>query len=157
MNTSTQIAKHLREVFFGGNWTYSNVKDNLAGLTYIQANTQVHNLNTIAMLTFHIGYYVTAIIKVLEGGPLEAHDKYSFKLPPIQSQQEWDRLVDNLFAEVETLAKLVEQLPEEKWEEPFDTGKYGTYYRNLHGLIEHTHYHLGQIALVRKMVMELPS
>ena len=29
--------------------------------------------------------------------------------------------------------------------------KYGNYYRNLHGVIEHAHYHLGQIALIKKM------
>ena len=30
--------------------------------------------------------------------------------------------------------------------------KYGTYYRNFHGLIEHAHYHLGQIVLIKKLV-----
>ncbi|HAI83731.1 MAG TPA: DUF1572 domain-containing protein, partial [Chitinophagaceae bacterium] len=28
----------------------------------------------------------------------------------------------------------------------------GTYYRNILGLIEHTHYHLGQIALIKKII-----
>jgi hypothetical protein len=30
--------------------------------------------------------------------------------------------------------------------------KYGNYYRNLHGIIEHTHYHLGQIVLIKKLL-----
>ena len=32
--------------------------------------------------------------------------------------------------------------------------EYGNYYRNLHGLIEHTHYHLGQVALIKKLLNE---
>lgn len=156
MHTSTQIAKHLREVFFGGNWTWANLKDNLAEVNYEQANKQVYNFNTIAKLTYHIGYYVTAILRVLEGNPMEAHDKYSFDMPPIQSQQEWEAMVNRILTEAESLAKLIEQLPDEKLGEIFVADKYGIYYRNLHGLIEHTHYHLGQIALVKKMViMEL--
>ncbi len=154
MHTSTQIAKHLREVFFGGNWTWSNLKDNLDGVTWQQATTQVYTFNTIAKLTYHIGYYVRAVLNVLEGNPIEAHDKFSFDVPPIQSEEDWAQVRDKIFVEVEALAKLIEQLPDEKLQEIFVGQKYGIYYRNLHGLIEHTHYHLGQIALVRKVVME---
>jgi hypothetical protein len=32
----------------------------------------------------------------------------------------------------------------------FDDGKYGTVLRNILGLIEHTHYHLGQIVILKK-------
>jgi len=52
--------------------------------------------------------------------------------------------MDKTFVEVELLINLTEQLPDNKWEEIFVQEKYGTYYRNLHGLIEHTHYHLGR-------------
>jgi len=31
--------------------------------------------------------------------------------------------------------------------------KYGNYYRNFHGIIEHCHYHLGQIVLIKKMLL----
>jgi len=152
MNLSANIAKHLREVFFGGNWTWANLKDNLDGVTWQQANQQVHNFNTIAKLTYHIGYYVTAILKVLEGNPMEAHDKYSFDIPPIQSEEDWAKMRDKIFIEAEALIKLIEQLPDEKLGEIFVADKYGIYYRNLHGLIEHTHYHLGQIAIIKKLV-----
>jgi hypothetical protein len=37
-------------------------------------------------------------------------------------------------------------------EATFSQKKYGTYYRNLMGVIEHSHYHLGQISLIRKML-----
>jgi hypothetical protein len=43
-------------------------------------------------------------------------------------------------------------MPEEKLNDFFALEKYGTYQRNFHGLIEHTHYHLGQIAILKKLV-----
>ena len=36
MNLPFQIAKHFREVYFGGNWTSSNLKDNLADVDWQQ-------------------------------------------------------------------------------------------------------------------------
>jgi len=32
--------------------------------------------------------------------------------------------------------------------------KYGTYLRNIEGVIEHCYYHLGQISLIKKLVSE---
>ncbi len=154
MNLTAQIAKHFREVHFGVNWTWSNLKDNLADVTWEQATTQVHGLNTIAALVFHIHYFVSVTLKVLQGGPLDAHDKYSFDLPPIQSQEDWENLLAQVWADAETYASLIEQLPEQQLWEVFSQEKYGNYYRNLHGIIEHTHYHLGQIAVIKKILLQ---
>ncbi len=154
MNLTAQIAKHFREVHFGGNWTASNLKDHLADVTWQQATTQVYSINPIATLVYHINYYVSAILKVLRGEPLDAHDKYSFDLPPILSQEDWEKLLDKTWTDAEDFAILVEQLPESKLGENFSDEKYGSYYRNFHGVIEHTHYHLGQIVLVKKILLQ---
>lgn len=154
MNTSQQIARHFREVHFGGNWTFSNLKDNLAGVTWQQATTQVYGLNTIATLVYHVHYFVAAVLKVLEGGPLDAHDKYSFDHPLIRSEADWQQMLDTIWADTERFAGLLEQLPEHKLWENLADEKYGSYYRNLHGIIEHTHYHLGQIAVIKKILAQ---
>ena len=153
MDTTTQIAKHLREVYFGGNWTFSNLKDNLESLTWQQATKQVFSFNTIATLVYHTNYYIVAALKVLQGEALDSKDKYSFDHPPIKSQQDWQNLLNNVWVDVENFAKLIEQLPEQMLIENFTDKKYGSYYRNLHGIIEHTHYHLGQIVLIKKIVL----
>jgi hypothetical protein len=111
-------------------------------------------LNTIGHLVYHIHYYCAAVIKVLEGGPLDAHDKYSFNLPPMESEQDWQNLLRQVWDDAEKLAALIERLPENTLEENFTDAKYGSYHRNFLGLIEHTHYHLGQIVLIRKLLNE---
>ncbi len=152
MSITQQIAKHLRDVHFGGNWTTSNLKDNLTGVTWQQATTQVYDFNTIATLVYHVNYYVSAVLKVLQGEPLQASDKLSFDHPPIQSQQDWDELLNRIWAEAETFATLIEALPDSLLLQNFTDEKYGNYYRNLTGIIEHMHYHLGQIVLVKKII-----
>jgi len=152
MNLAAQIAKHFNDVHFGGNWTVSNMKDNLADVTWQQATTQVHTFNTIATLVYHIGYFVSAATEVLQGKELNAKDEFSFSHPPINSKQDWENLVKKSFADAEHFSKLIENLPEDIFEKDFADKKYGSYYRNLLGIIEHTHCHLGQIAILKKMV-----
>ena len=100
MKVSEKIAKHIREIHFGDNWTAVSMKQSLADVNWEQATTKVHSCNTDA----------------------------------------------------EKFALLIEQLPENKFEETFIDEKYGNYYRNIHGIIEHNHYHLGQIVLIKKIL-----
>jgi len=154
MNVTAQVAKQLRDVHFGGNWTASNLKQHLSDVTWQQATTKIPSFNTIAALVYHMNYYVSAVIKVLQGGPLDAHDKFSFDHPPVLSQQDWENLLDKTWVDAEALATLIEQVPDAKLSENFLDGKYGTWYRNLDGVVEHIHYHLGQIVLIKKMLVK---
>lgn len=157
MTLTAQLAKHFREVHAGGNWTSVNLNDTLAGISWQQANEKVYGLNTIAALAFHIHYYIRAIIPVIEGGPLHAKDALSFIHPPIQSQTEWESFLEMTRADAFRLASLIDQMPDEQLWEPFTTDKYGSYYRNIQGIIEHCHYHLGQIVVIKKILIELEN
>jgi hypothetical protein len=154
MKITAQIAKLFRDVHYGGNWTWVDLKTTLADVTWQQATTQVHSFNTIAVLVYHMNYYVRIAINVLQGMPLDGHDKFSFDCPPIQSQKDWEQLVAKTWSDADTFATLLEQMPDEKLEDTFFQEKYGNYYRNMHGIIEHCHYHLGQIVLIKKILLE---
>ncbi|MBK8922510.1 MAG: hypothetical protein IPM81_13560 [Saprospirales bacterium] len=73
--------------------TSSNLKEHLENLSWQQATRQVPGFNTIATLVYHTHYYVSAVLNVLQGAPLDAKDKYSFDHPPIQSQEDRDKLL----------------------------------------------------------------
>lgn len=47
----------------------------------------------------------------------------------------------------------VAQIPDEKLDEIFVNEKYGTYLRNIEGVIEHSYYHFGQIVLIKKLIL----
>ena len=141
MNLTKQIAEQFRQIHFGGNWTAVNLKETLADIDWEQATTKLHSFNTITTLVFHINYYVGLALEVLEGNPLTGHDKYSFSHPPIESQVDWEKLLNKTWTDAEKFANMIENLPENKLWETFVHEKYGNYYRNLHGIIEHAHYH----------------
>ena len=151
---SVQIARHIRELHFGENWTDVSLKSLVEDLNWKEANVKVHDFNTIASLVFHINYYINAVLQVLQNKPLDARDKYSFDLPPINSKKDWSLLLSKTWEEAEEFAKLIEKLTDQElWSIMIDE-KYGTYYRNFQGIIEHSHYHLGQIALIKKIIRE---
>jgi hypothetical protein len=154
MQLPSQLAKHLRDIHFGGNWTCSNLKDAVSNISWQQATSKVYDFNTIATLSYHTTYYVCVLIKVLQEGILDAKDAYSFNLPPIQSQQDWEALLNKAWKDAELAATLIEALPEEKLTEIFVDEKYGNYFRNIMGVIEHMHYHLGQIVFIKKIILQ---
>jgi uncharacterized damage-inducible protein DinB len=155
MNLPQQLATHFRNVYFGNNWTDVNLKDTLAGVTWQQAATEIYHCNSIATLLFHMNYYVSRVLKLLQGEPFDAHDKNSFIHAPITSEADWENLLEQFWADAEAFASQVEQFPESKLDEIFVNEKYGNYYRNLNGIIEHNHYHLGQIVLLKKIMGQL--
>ena len=161
MTTMTRnlfMANRLREVLLNGNWiANTNYKEQILSIKWEHAIQKVGNLNTIAALTFHINYYLAGLLNVFNGGQLEISDKYSFNLPEIKSEKEWSKLVNDFLNNSEKFANHVEQMTESMLDQPFIDEKYGSFLRNIEGVIEHSYYHLGQVSLIRKMIMQSQS
>lgn len=155
MARNLSIANRLREVLLDGKWiANTNFKEQILSISWEQAVHRVDNLNTIALLTFHINYYLAGILNVFKGGNLEIRDKYSFDLPEIKSEEDWNVLVNEFLNNAELFARHVEQMPDSRLDESFVDEKYGSYMRNIEAVIEHSYYHLGQVSLIRKMVQQ---
>lgn len=118
------------------------------------ATMKVDSLNTIAALTWHVNYYLEGVLNALDSGKLEIKDKFSFDLPPINSNEDWSKLVSELLNNAEKLAVKVEVMEESLFDRPFVDERYGTLARNMEGIIEHGYYHLGQITLIRKLLLK---
>lgn len=153
MKINENLAARLREVLLDGRWiANTNLKEQIESVTWDQAVRKVGDLNSIAALTYHVNYYIGGILNVFKGGELEIRDKYSFDLPPIESETDWKKLTDEFVDNSEHFIKAVTEMPDSKFDEPFVDVKYGSYLRNIEGVIEHSYYHLGQISLIRKLL-----
>ena len=152
MSILQQIAKNLTEVYFGGNWTAANLKDQLADVTWQEATMKLDNINSIVTLSFHIHYYVHAVLQFLEGKLFVSKDKLSFDHPSINNAREWSNMMEGMWKEMERFVSKVGALDDALLLDDFIKSDYGNYFRNLHGIIEHTHYHLGQIVIIKKMI-----
>lgn len=153
MRRNLSIAMRLREVLLNGHWiANTNYKEQILNINWQQAIQKVDGLNTIAALTYHINYYLAGLLNAFEKGKLEINDKYSFDLPPVNSETDWNKLVTDFLNNAEKFANLIERMDDSIFDQPFVEEKYGSYLRNIEGVIEHSYYHLGQISLIRKMI-----
>ncbi len=153
MKLSKYLAHRLKDIFTEGKWVLgTNFKEQIIDLDWNQATQKIDNFNTIADLTFHIDYYIAGVAKVLKGGTLDIRDKYSFDAPPIKSEQDWQNLISKFCTDAEEFIERIESMSDEKILSDFVDKKYGTYFRNIDAMIEHTSYHLGQIVLIKKQI-----
>jgi len=153
MKRNTILASRLREVLINGKWiANTNFKEQILSIHWEQAIQKIGDLNTIAALTFHINYYLAGLLNVFKNGKLEIKDKYSFDLPPIQSEEDWNLLIQEFLSNSELFINEIEQMNEQLLDQAFVEEKYGNYLRNIEAVIEHSYYHLGQISLLKKMI-----
>jgi hypothetical protein len=153
MEQNQQLADRFEEVLLSGTWiANTNYKDQLINLNWETATAKVDSLNTIAVLAQHIHYYISGINIVFKGGTLDIKDKFSFDFPAIDSQDKWEDFLSRFWIDAAEFISLVKQLPLEKLDHFFTDEKYGTYLRNIDGMIEHSYYHLGQIVLLKKIL-----
>ena len=155
MENSDQIASRLEEVLLKGKWiANTNYIEIASDISYEQANIKIGNLNTIAILVQHISYYVNGVLNVFINGELNISDKNSFSFQEINLQKEWLNILTDFSNNSLKLIQQVRNLNDSQLDDIFIDKKYGTYRRNIEAMIEHCYYHLGQISLIKKMVLE---
>ena len=153
MEIAKTLAESLREVLLDGKWvTGTNIKDEIKDLDWKTATMKINSLNSIADLTFHMNYYLAGVLQVFEGGELEIRDKFSFDYQPIESQKEWEQLIDKFSNDAEKFVKAVAHMSNEDLDQDFVKKEYRNYFRNIMLMSEHCYYHLGQIMLIKKML-----
>lgn len=158
MNRNLTLAARLREVLLSGHWiANTNYREQLLNVNWQQAITRVANLNTIAALTYHINYYLAGLLDAFEKGKLDISDKYSFDLPPVADESGWNNMVAAFISNAEKFAETIEKMDDHLFDQPFIDEKYGTLLRNIDGVIEHSYYHLGQICLIKKLILNSGS
>jgi uncharacterized damage-inducible protein DinB len=155
MNRTKIIANQFREVYLTGKWVVStNLMEQITALSWKEASHKVSSLNTIAAIVAHLDYYIDGVLNVFDGGTLDIRDKYSFSHPPVTSKNEWNGLLNKVQQNAERFASMIDQMSDETLNSVFVDEKYGTYERNIHVIIEHGYYHLGQIVLIKKIILE---
>lgn len=155
MKNSTQLSTRFKAVILDGKLiANTNYKDQLSTINWRQATQKIGSLNTLAALTFHVNYYIEGVNHFFENGKLEIRDKFSFEMSPITSEEDWQTLRNRLFTNAETFANHVEGFTNEQLAATFVKEAYGTYRSNIETMIEHCYYHLGQVTLIKKMVLE---
>lgn len=152
MRRCHSLANRLREVFLDGKWiANTNIKQEISSISWHEAIQIISNMNSTAALTYHLNYYLKGLLIAFESGELTISDQFSFDLPDIKCEEDWEKLKEEFLLQAELFADKIEAMDDAFLEDDFIDKKYGTNLRNIEGVIEHSYYHLGQMVLIKKL------
>ena len=144
------IVDQLQRAYAGKAWHGPALEELLTGITAEQAWAKpIAGGHSIWELTMHIGAWMCASRRRLSGDPAKLTPQEDWPLIEGGSPAAWRQTVDALAQEHNQLREAVRALPESSLEHQ-TPGKDYSFAFLLHGVIQHTIYHAGQIALLKK-------
>lgn len=161
MTEVERIRNQFQRAFDGEAWHGPSVLSLLDGVTAEQAAAHpVPGAHSIWELTLHIAAWEDACRRRLEGDPAQLADEENF--PPVTdtSQGAWDNAKTKLIDVHRRLLDAIAATDDSRLDEPIiDSAEttFSTAYVTLHGGVQHSLYHAGQIAILKKAIEGVAS
>jgi hypothetical protein len=151
---SPRIADQLRRAFAGDPWHGSPLRDLLATVSAEQAAARpLPSAHTIWELVLHIEIYVNAAADAVQGIPVPRLFGTEKDWPGVtdSSATQWNEAVDRLHRSADRLGDAITQFTDAQLQDTVLGRDYDFYYL-FHGIVQHSLYHGGQIAMLKKAV-----
>jgi len=148
---SVRIADQLRRAFHGEAWHGPSVREVLEGVTAERASRHaVAGAHNIWELVAHIDAWVTATLEAAEGVAMPRPMPAERDWPPTgEGGSAWTVAKGRLFTAAERLAAMMESFSAERLRETVP-GRDFDFYFLFHGVVQHSLYHAGQIAILKR-------
>jgi hypothetical protein len=155
---TTQISDLIERILTGDPWHGPSVQRVLDGIGWEDAaRTPPGGAHSIWQLVLHMTGWTREVTARLNGRAAQEPENGDF--PPVgeASAERWEAAKQALFAAHRQLAAAVAALDPGVLQRPvldYRDSALGTglsHYLTLHGIIQHTLYHLGQISLLKRM------
>jgi uncharacterized damage-inducible protein DinB len=151
MREVERIADQLKRAHEGGAWHGPSVNELLEGVTAEQAAARpFEGAHSIWELVSHIEAWERAILLRLGGESAEFYNTPE-DWPQVvdKSEESWRQTKEKMAATNAALRDATLALDDARLDEPIYDGR-SSRYVSLHGAIQHTLYHAGQIAFVKR-------
>lgn len=153
MNTEClRIADQARRAFEGDAWHGSALRELLEGVTVEQALAHpIPDAHSIWELVLHIAVWVEASEASVRGVPMPKIVGTVEDWPPVRdaSDAAWTKANRRLFQAGNKLEQTIAQFSDERLRETVP-GRTYDFYHLFHGIVQHSLYHAGQIALLKR-------
>jgi uncharacterized damage-inducible protein DinB len=159
MSISEKLSRQLENVLSGDPWYGSSVYAIIEGISFETAYEKppgsVHN---IAEIVLHIIAWTEEVMDRMNGLPSGIPTSGDWPETGNPDEQKWQNYVDDLKLVNVNLIGVIQNLPEEQWNEPIkdernrEQGTGVSYEELINGLIQHHIYHLGQIAILNRII-----
>jgi len=150
MTETERIADQLRRAFHGDAWHGPSVLEALSEVTAeVAAQRPVAGAHTIWELVHHITAWADIVRRRLERDAFNVTPELDW--PPVQETTDaaWNQSVERMKAVESKLRELTLRIPESQLDESADEGAPSRYIV-LHGVVQHSLYHAGQIVILKK-------
>ena len=161
MTETERIRDQFQRAFDGQAWHGPSVLSLLEGVTAEQAAAHViPGAHSIWELTLHIAAWEDACRRRLEGDPAQLTDDENF--PPVSDTSEgaWENAKAKLIDVHRCLLDVIATTDDSRLDQPImDSAEipFSTAYVTLHGGVQHSLYHAGQIAILKKAIESVAS
>jgi uncharacterized damage-inducible protein DinB len=153
MTETKFIADQLHKAFEGDAWHGPSVREVLDGVSGEQAAAKhVHAAHNIWELAMHIAAWVEHSRHAIDGKPLPLELDTPEDWPRVSGTDPaaWKQTRNQVFESGKALVKAIEKFPPERLTDSVPGRSYD-FHQLFHGIVDHTIYHAGQIALLKKM------
>ncbi len=146
----TRILKHYDGVLGGEPWHGDPIWQILGGIpAEVAAARPLDGSHTIWEIVMHMTFWEGVATERLAGQRAGLAEELNFPPMPVVSEENWKQTLDQFRASNQKFRAALAKLDPARLDELTAAGK-RTYYGEVHGVIEHTVYHAGQIALLKK-------
>jgi uncharacterized damage-inducible protein DinB len=152
---SARIADQLRRAFRGDAWHGPSLLDLLAEVSPEQARARrIRSVHSVWELILHIDVYLQVGFEATQGTPMPKLYGTERDWPALtaDSAEAWFDAQDKLFEDAEKLAQAIEKSEDAKLQDIVPGRSYDFYYL-FHGIVQHSLYHSGQIAILKKAIL----
>lgn len=154
MSELNRIVDQLKRAFEGDAWHGPAVMEILSGITAQQAAARPsHAVHSIWEIVRHIAAWDRAVVRRLQGDRAQLPAEEDWPLVTDTSDEAWERTTKALTQGNKVLQSAISHLDESRLDQPI-LESMPSVYVTLHGIVQHDLYHVGQIAILKKMVSE---
>lgn len=161
MTETERIRDQFQRAFDGQAWHGPSVLSLLDGVTAEQAAAHpIPGVHSIWELTLHIAAWEDACRRRLENDPAQLTDDENF--PPVSdaSERAWENAKAKLIDVHRRLLDVIATTDDSRLDQPImDSAEipFSSAYVTLHGGVQHSLYHAGQIAILKKAIEGVAS
>lgn len=154
MTETKRIEDQLQRAFNGEAWHGPSLMAILEGVTATQAAARpLNGGHSIWELVLHIAAWEQAGVRRLGGDRAALSDTEDWPTVSDTSEPAWEQTKETLRAGHGEFEAAISKLDDSRLDQPIVEGL-ATVYVTLHGIIQHTLYHAGQIAILKKALVD---
>ncbi len=154
MNEVDRILDQYDRAMNGDAWHGDPVWKILEGVTAEEAGARIHpEAHTIWELVAHMTFWETEVYRRLHRLPARPQEELNFPAMPEKTTENWNATLAEFRRSNAEFREVLSHLDASQLDQAMPS-RHQSIYVEVHGAIQHSLYHAGQIALLRKILAQ---